>query len=460
MEITLCRANAQTVLEHAGAGRSNSRYPTRRSAETECMLWGLPTTISMHEAAIRDDQSDQHLLEAYIGGSQAAFDALVARYGGLVHKTCRRLLGEGHPMIDDACQAVFLIMAKKSASIHSPAALASWLHRTAGYVANRAQREERRRRVREQVVAKTTALETDMDAPDWIINDLDRAIDRLSLPQREVVLRHYLQGKAHAAVARELGISEAAVKKRSAHALANLRQLLVPRAAISASALVAWMSAQASASTAPIQLAADNATATAVELSAGVMKSMFMRTLLACATATAVLAGGTAVIVTSQYAEKQVVKEAVRSEPTRPRMKMGVKSVTASAYFSAESGSSSTAHKMTSTYPEYALDGDPNTAWNAGVNAPAWIEFSFDKPRTVNSLSASVSQQPDGATVHELTATYADGSQELVHVFKGVTNRGDVLNATFVPPLLEVDSIRILTVESPSWVCWCDIDVR
>ena len=107
-----------------------------------------------------------------------------------------------------------------------------------------------------------------------------------------------------------------------------------------------------------------------------------------------------------------------------------------------------------------AFDADPATCWNSGGHAPAWIRFDFDKPRAVKALSATVSQQPNGATEHVVTAFFADGTQRTVHTWKGTTKAGQVLDASFAPALDQVAALRIDTRRSPSWVAWSEIAVK
>ena len=69
---------------------------------------------------------------------ETAFTALVARHGSLVLRLCRRILGDAHHA-EDAFQATFLILARKTPSLKHPEPSPSWLHGVARRVALKAQ---------------------------------------------------------------------------------------------------------------------------------------------------------------------------------------------------------------------------------------------------------------------------------------------------------------------------------
>src|SRR5438093_12897279 len=74
------------------------------------------------------EASDQDLLARYVEQhDEEAFELLVRRHGPMVHELCRRLLGQ-QADVDDASQAVFLVLVRKAHSIRKQQSLASWLY--------------------------------------------------------------------------------------------------------------------------------------------------------------------------------------------------------------------------------------------------------------------------------------------------------------------------------------------
>src|SRR5262245_19618981 len=82
--------------------------------------------------------SDRELLERFAAHrDQRAFEALVARHGGLVMGVARRVLGR-EADAEDAFQATFLLLAKKAGAVAWRDCVAGWLYRTAHQLARRA----------------------------------------------------------------------------------------------------------------------------------------------------------------------------------------------------------------------------------------------------------------------------------------------------------------------------------
>ena len=94
--------------------------------------------------------SDADLLRRFCDDNdQAAFEGLLRRHGGMVLGVCRRVLPNLQDA-EDACQATFLILARKARSHnHWHASVANWLYATARKVSRNARVAAQRRARRE-----------------------------------------------------------------------------------------------------------------------------------------------------------------------------------------------------------------------------------------------------------------------------------------------------------------------
>src|SRR6059058_6260451 len=104
-----------------------------------------------------DGQSDDMaLLRRYIDlGSQEAFSEIVRRHLPWIHATCRKALGDRHTA-EDAAQAVFIILARRAATITPQTRLSGWLFNTARFVVKDSYKQEARYRRREKVARELT----------------------------------------------------------------------------------------------------------------------------------------------------------------------------------------------------------------------------------------------------------------------------------------------------------------
>jgi RNA polymerase sigma factor (sigma-70 family) len=175
---------------------------------------------------------DRELLTAYVRDrSEEAFATLVSRYLDLVHSAALRQSGNS-AQAQDVTQSVFLILARKAASLGPGTILSAWLYRTARFVSLEAIRAETRRKLREESMAELSAnMDGSAVEENWnrVAPQLDHAMDQLSEPDRAAILLRFFQDRSLREVAAGMGVSEEAAKKRVARALDRLRQKLSAR---------------------------------------------------------------------------------------------------------------------------------------------------------------------------------------------------------------------------------------
>src|SRR5262245_44257536 len=95
--------------------------------------------------------SDRDLVERFaVHRSEAAVAALFKRHAGMVFQVCRRVLRNTHDA-EDACQATFLVYARKAGAIRKRESVGSWLYG----VAYRVARSLLARRLREPTCQST-----------------------------------------------------------------------------------------------------------------------------------------------------------------------------------------------------------------------------------------------------------------------------------------------------------------
>jgi RNA polymerase sigma factor (sigma-70 family) len=229
------------------------------------------------------DLNDRQLLEQFAGSrDEAAFTALVQRYGPQVLGVCRRMLGNDHDA-DDVFQATFLVLAAKAGSIGWRESISSWLYNVAYHLAAKTRRGAIRRRQHELRAAKMAAKKT-ASCPDGgeLHAILDDELQQLPEKYRMPLLLCYLQSQTREEAARQLGWTEIEVKGRMQRGRDLLRNRLLRRGLAITAGLPATLSQQAPAAvpsilvTTTVKAAVSGAVAAPVAaLVRGALQAMF-----------------------------------------------------------------------------------------------------------------------------------------------------------------------------------------
>src|SRR5262249_1528519 len=99
-------------------------------------------------------QSDRQLVEDLLAGHQeAAFQVLLRRHGPMVYRVCWLVLQHNQD-VEAACQATFLLLARKLPTVRKLDSIASWLHGVAYRVALKAESNAAKARRHEQRAAR------------------------------------------------------------------------------------------------------------------------------------------------------------------------------------------------------------------------------------------------------------------------------------------------------------------
>jgi RNA polymerase sigma factor (sigma-70 family) len=211
--------------------------------------------------------NDTELLRKFAeSGAEDAFGELVTRHINFVYSVARRNISDTH-LAEEVVQTVFIILARKAASLTGLRSLTAWLQRTTRLAALEALRRDCRRRDREEKFGQMDHTDTE---PIWeqIAPHLDELMLQLGETDRLVLALRFFESKSFQDVGHALGTGEDAARMRVNRALEKLRGLFARRGVVvPASALLVAVSTH-SVQAAPVGLAASVATTTLAQGSA------------------------------------------------------------------------------------------------------------------------------------------------------------------------------------------------
>lgn len=159
------------------------------------------------------------LLAAVRERDQSAFTQLVAAYDHELLRLAFVITGN-RPAAEDAAQAAWEKLWRKPPRLRAPSKLRSWLLTVCANEARQAARRRRRGEVLEAAAETRMARPPDLAAE---LVDLQVALGRLSIPERELLALRFAAGLASAEVAEHLGLSPEGARTRVRRLLQRLR---------------------------------------------------------------------------------------------------------------------------------------------------------------------------------------------------------------------------------------------
>jgi uncharacterized protein (TIGR03435 family) len=203
------------------------------------------------------DVDEIALLREYVErNSESAFAEIVQRRVNLVYSTALRSTGNAEDA-KDVTQAVFVILAKKAASLRPETILTGWLYETTRFISMNFLTRKNRRLAREQEAYMQSNLNDSEATNLWtqLAPLLENAMSRLSEKDRMLVFLRFFENRNMAETAALLGVKEAAARKRAERSIEKLRVFFSKHGVSSTTAIIAGVISANSVQIAPVGLA-------------------------------------------------------------------------------------------------------------------------------------------------------------------------------------------------------------
>jgi len=162
-------------------------------------------------------------------GDAEAFSEIVHRHAGLVYGACLRILND-RTSAADAVQDTFMQLLRDAAKVTE--SVPCWLHRVATRKSVDLIRRDSRRRRREARYAAGKMI----DSPQWedVSVHIDEALDELDSETREILIRHFFEGRTTKDIAADNAISQPTASRRIDSGVTRLRTKLHNRGILTA----------------------------------------------------------------------------------------------------------------------------------------------------------------------------------------------------------------------------------
>ena len=172
------------------------------------------------------EMTESQLIRQACEGDGMAVRTLYERYAPRVYAVVRRIAGEDD-LAQDYAQEAWIRAIRALPSFRGDARFSTWLHRIAVNSALQALRKADTRTKREAPLPE--AIPVPASEGDVLLGDLlERAMDRLPVGMRQVLILHDVEGYTHEEIGEFLGVTSGTSKSQLFKARAKMRDLLCP----------------------------------------------------------------------------------------------------------------------------------------------------------------------------------------------------------------------------------------
>jgi RNA polymerase sigma-70 factor, ECF subfamily len=155
------------------------------------------------------ERSDAELVDAACRGDTASFCELYERHYRMAVGIARSRLSDLH-LAEDAAQEAFAVACRRLALLRDRRQFPQWL----GTICRRTASRMARSRTNHQPIDHTSVSAPQTNENSESVKHLQKALERLPAPGRELILLHYFSGLSYEEISKALGITPQAVHGR------------------------------------------------------------------------------------------------------------------------------------------------------------------------------------------------------------------------------------------------------
>jgi RNA polymerase sigma-70 factor, ECF subfamily len=169
--------------------------------------------------------SDEQLLDQFLAGRRACFDALVRRHEDRIFALALRMMGDRSEALD-ASQEIFLTLWRRARSFRGDSSFSTWLYRIGINTCHDLLRKRKRVPQPQEELPESVDRRPGLEEGVALRLDLARALATIQGDYRDAVLMHDLGGVPYEEIARLTGVPVGTVKSRISRGRRALAEVL------------------------------------------------------------------------------------------------------------------------------------------------------------------------------------------------------------------------------------------